>query len=470
MPAVTSAPELSSLYASSWWLERPIDEDPPSEGDVRGPLQRDRDRVLHARAFRCLAGKTQVIGTPWAYNFRNRLTHTLEVNQVGRSLARKHGVDEDLVEAACLAHDIGHPPFGHAGERQLNSLMEQFGGFDANAQTLRALRKLEIKGSGRPGLNLTRAAFWAVIKYPYRRDGEAPQDGSVPPEDPSLKMGTGGTLVARSRYLYDVDLEDTVRDGKTFGDWLGDGKLEPRLPPQSRLFAPPPQTLGCQLMQWADDVAYAIHDFEDAVLARFITKGAIRRVHDPLLAAVRREVVPYFDGDDEALYGAFGGWEREIESLLERVQEAIDPEAALRPTTRTWFGKLVDAVRIVAPDEPDDTTVGYSVDVSRSLRVLVSLLAHLGFELMIRDERIVRYLRKGAVMLERCFNEIAADPKVVDERVGQLVPRHLAVRMETMDERQRARTVCDFLASMSEAGLTHLHATLFETSGGSPFY
>jgi dGTPase len=286
-----------------------------------------------------------------------------------------------------------------------------------------------------------------------------------------LKIGEDGTsLVALSGYLYDDDLTDEVRDGRSFGEWLGDGKLEARLAPQSRLLTPPPQTLACQLMDWADDVAYAIHDFEDAVLARFVSKGAIRRVRDPLFDAVRGQVAHFFRGDDEALETAFGGWEREIESLLERVQEAADAEAALRPTTREWFGRLVDAVQIEEPEAADETTVGYRVQVPRKSRVLVSLLAHLGFELLIRDERIVRYLRKGTMMLERSFGELMSDPKVVDERTGQLLPRHLAIRLEGMDEMQRARAVCDFLASMSEPGLTHFYGTLFEASGGSPFY
>ena len=463
--------DLAALYTSSWWLERPNDEDPQSEGDVRRHLARDRDRVFHARAFRRLSGKTQVIGTPWAYDFRNRLTHTIEVSQVGRSLACKYGLDEALVEAACLAHDIGHPPFGHAGERCLNKLMERYGGFDANAQTLRVLRKLEIKGGGRPGLNLTRAGFWSVLKYPYRREGQVPAGKpEIPLEGLTLKTRDDGSLFALSRYLYDDDLDDVVRDGRSFGDWLGDGRLEPALAPQSRLFAAPPRTLACQVMDWADDVAYAIHDFEDAVLARFITKGAIRRVHGPLFEAVQRDVGPYFAGDTQALEGAFGGWEREIESLLDGVQEAPDPEAALRPTTREWFGKLVDAVTVEPPDEPDETTVGYRVAVPRRSRVLVSVLARLGFELMIRDERIVRYLRKGTMMLERSFVEVMSDPKVVDERVGQLLPRHLAVSMTDMSDPQRGRAVCDFLASMSEPGLTQFYATVFEASGGSPFY
>ena len=128
-----------------------------------------------------------------------------------------------------------------------------------------------------------------------------------------------------SRFLYDIDLDAPVQNGQRFGAWLGDTRLNAELPPEARISAPPPRTLACRIMDWADDVAYAIHDFEDAVLARFITKGAIRRVRDPLLDAVRRDVGPLYEGDTAALEEAFSGYEREVESLLDRVQEAEIP-------------------------------------------------------------------------------------------------------------------------------------------------
>ncbi len=456
-------------YDDPWWLERPCYEDPPAPGDVRTPLERDRDRIVHSRALRRLGGKTQVIGSPWAYDFRNRLTHTVEVSQVGRSLARKHGINQELLEATCMAHDIGHPPFGHAGERSLNRLMQEYGGFDANAQTLRALSALEIKGAGGAGLNLTRATYWSILKYPYRRRGPAPANRSDLAKHHLRLTDDGTEVVADIRFLYDVDLDQVLADGRTFGAWLGDGRMTAGLPPAARIDNPAPRVLACQLMDWSDDLAYAIHDFEDAVLANFITPGAIERVHDPLLDAVRQHVDPYYDGNTRALVDAFGGWEREIESLLAEIQKAIDPEAVLRPQTRKWFGELVDAVDLTEPSEPNLTTLGFRVDVPPRSRVLVSILARLGFELMIRDERIVRYLRKGTMMLERSFQELMEDPKIVDDRAGQLMPRHVAEAFEGLDKPGRARAACDFLASMSEPGLVAFYTTIFESAGGSPF-
>lgn len=460
------------LYKSEWWLARPQDEAAKQAADVRSRLERDRDRITHSAGLRRLAGKTQVIGSPWADGFRNRLTHTLEVNQVGRSLARRSGVNEALVEAACLAHDIGHPPFGHAGERRLNDLMRDFGGFDANAQTLRVLRALEVKSSGSRGLNLTRATYWAVLKYPYRRCGRLPSavtEGELSAKKLAYASDENELDVcARAQYLYDEDLDaPVVPGGQTFGQWLSRGETGLADPAQRVDGTGPKRTLACQIMNWADDVAYAIHDFEDAVLAGFITTGALRRIRDELQPLVKDDVGSYFDDPGE-FESSFEYWTIEIDKILEQEEKAPEPGSQLRPFTRKTLGTLIDGGHVEPPAGDDESTVGYRIAQERDERLLVSLLSRLGFELMIRDERVVRYLRKGTMMLERSFEELMDDPKVVDERSGQLLPRNVALMSANGDERQRARTVCDYLSSMSEARLTRFYQTIFESTGGSP--
>jgi dGTPase len=281
--------------ATARWVAEP----PKRAG--RTDFERDRARVLHCAGLRRLSAKTQVVAAGSADFPRTRLTHSLECAQIGRELGREIGCDPDLVDAACLAHDIGHSPFGHNGEAALNELAAPFGGFEGNAQSLRLLTRLEPKVAG-AGLNLTRATLDATLKYPWFGD-------------PGTKFGA------------------YAEDAEVFG-WIRAGAPDRR------------RCLEAQVMDWADDVAYSVHDLEDGFHAGLITFKNLKSPTER--TAVSRTAAPYCDD---------GVSEAELTEVLEALlaldiwpasyDGGPDTVAALKNLTSELIGRFCVAAQQV---------------------------------------------------------------------------------------------------------------------------
>ena len=234
--------------ATARWAQEPPKRAYGAGGAGRGPFVRDRARVLHSAALRRLAAKTQVVAVGSGDFPRTRLTHSLECAQIGRELGGALGCDPDLVDAACLAHDLGHPPFGHNGESALAQLAADCGGFEGNAQSLRLITRLEAKVPG-AGLNLTRATLDATLKYPW----------VAPPASARNSAGPDESDAGRPPGKYGAYAEDAA-----IFEWIRSGA------PAGR------PCLEAQVMDWADDVAYSVHDLEDGLHAGLVTLDKLR--------------------------------------------------------------------------------------------------------------------------------------------------------------------------------------------------
>lgn len=396
--------------------ERIVPE-PPKRVDApeRLAFERDRARVVHAASFRRLAAKTQVVG-PQSDDFvRNRLTHSLEVAQIARDLSRALGTHPDITETAALAHDLGHPPFGHNGERALAELSDDIGGFEGNAQTLRLLTRLEAKtatpAGESVGLNLTRATLDACTKYPWRL-ADAPASG---------KFGA-----------YDDDLPAFT--------WLRAGA-----PVRGRC-------VEAQVMDLADDVAYSVHDVEDGVVAGKIdlTRLDAAGVWD----TVRSWYLPDA-GDDEldavlVRLQAVGSWPR---GSYDGRRGGL---AALKNLTSDLIGRFCGAVQQATFATGDGPFVRYGADLVippdtwTEITVLKGIAAHY---VMQDASRMALQVRQRALLAEL----VAV---LLDRGADALDETYAADWLAAGDDAARRRVVIDQVASLTDASAVDWHTRL----------
>lgn len=396
---------------------------PEQHSSRRSDFARDRARVLHSSALRRLAAKTQVLSPSAGLDFaRNRLTHSLEVAQVGRELANSLELDPDVVDTACLSHDLGHPPFGHNGERALNEWAADFGGFEGNAQTLRVLTRIEPKVFGDDGrsfgLNLTRASLDASCKYPW----PAAQGVS----DPSGRSKFG---------FYDDDIEAFL--------WLRSGAPDRQL------------CIEAQVMDLADDIGYSVHDFEDAIVGGYVDVTALgaRVDHDELVNSMFAWIGGEFDHDE--LIAAFDRLDS-LDFWIDQWDASRRAHGRLKNLTSQLIGRFAGAATSATREHYSGSLArfGGSVVVPREIAAEIAVLKGIvaAFVMTTNSRRPV-YSRQREVLTELADALFAAGPAGLD--VGFAGDWN-----EAATDAARKRAVVDQLASLTDQSAFAWHERL----------
>ncbi len=389
--------------------------DEPAKRGGRTEFARDRARIIHSFALRRLAAKTQV-AVPWATDFpRTRLSHSLECAQVGRELGAALGADPDLMEGACLAHDIGHPPFGHNGEEALNQIASSCGGFEGNAQSIRLLIRLEAKTvlpDGKSiGLNLTRASLDAATKYPWSR-----------------------AVNARKFGVYEDDLEifnwyrSGVESGKT--------------------------SMEAQIMDWSDDVAYSVHDLEDSLVSGQIKLDQLSS-DLPKLFKVAQEMylADITEGEMQAALAALqklSCWPRYYDGTHRSL-------ARLKDLASQLIGRFAQAAEVATQEKYGDgdlTRYNANLVVPRAQRVEVALLKSMAGHYVINaSDSQIRYGEQQRLLTELVEAILESAPTTLESFF-------LQDWQNAQSDQARLRVVIDQVASLTDPGAVALHKRL----------
>ncbi|MFA5959265.1 MAG: anti-phage deoxyguanosine triphosphatase [Tatlockia sp.] len=414
-----------------------------SSQDHRAPYERDRTRVIHCPAFRRLQRKTQILGTDQGDFHRTRLTHSLEVASIGRSIVRNLATNhqqsivpgllphDDLISAICLLHDIGHPPFGHGGEVALNYMMRSHGGFEGNGQTLRLLTKLE-NSYGDFGLDLTRRTLLGILKYPVNRAMVVATE--LPKELESLTKAIRINDWLPPKAYFDCEQAEV--------DWL----LSPFSETDTTRFKtllkhPQEKTHGkaafhsfdCSIMNTADDIAYGVHDLEDAIHLRLITREHFD--HNRFRELIAESPL----AENQLINGLFS---KELGHRKQSIGEMVN-----------YF---ITATKVTTTDEAfENPLLKHNIILLPEARLLLNYLMECIYEHVIDSQEARTFEYGGQTVVLRLFEAVSSNP-------GSLLDnKNRALYHKAEEEEAARRVICDYIANMTDEYAHRMHERLF---------
>lgn len=412
--------------------------------DHRDPYERDRTRVIHCPAFRRLQRKTQILGTDEGDFHRTRLTHSLEVASIGRSIVRNltlqqtdHAIigllpNDDLISVICLLHDIGHPPFGHGGEVALNFMMRHYGGFEGNGQTLRLLTKVE-NSYGDYGLDLTRRSLLGILKYPVRWSSVAAKSQPHIPDTINKIIRINDWLPPKGYFDSEQKEVDWVLQPFSSSDQVLFQSLAKE--PQAQAHGKSAyRTFDCSIMDIADDVAYGVHDLEDAIHLRLIDR---EQLDTPTLKHLLSQT-PL--GSNQDLLGSL------FNSALHIRKKAIGE----------MVNYFITAIQVTVTNESfENHLLKYNINLLPQAQALLDHLMQIIYKHVIDSQEARTFEYGGQTVVLRLFEAISSNPgSLLDNKNRQLFH-------QAEDENMAYRVVCDYIANMTDEYAYRMHERLF---------
>jgi len=428
------------------WTQRHFQQQTERNGDQRSAYQRDKARILHSAAFRRLQAKTQVLGVGTGDFYRTRLTHSLEASQIGQGIAAQLrtkypeltselGLNDQLIEALCLAHDIGHPPFGHGGEVALHYMMREHGGFEGNAQTFRIVTQLEPYTQTH-GMNLCRRTMLGLVKYPSSINTLTRVFPPVCENYRQLKSDVWHPPKA----LYDDDMH--------IFDWLlspfpqKDIELFTQKEPGKQHYKTRYKSFDCSIMELADDIAYSIHDLEDAIVMGIIQSADfIQEVATPIQAL-------------------------RIQGLSEYIQEITQKLFSQHHLRKDAIGALVNhfvTAVTIGQSHPDFDTplLKYNACLPELYSQALSEFKSFVYRRVIRKPEMQLIEYKGQQLIMALFETFSSDPQ-------RLLPENTRQRWQTAEQKQQGhRVIADYISGMTDEYASHLYHKLFIPRSGN---